>query len=81
MKRYLLIAVLAIAAMCWIAPSESHACGLFRGRLRAVVRAPLRIASAPVRLVRTIRHRRCRLRHSYYHAPRRSCQTGACPAR
>ena len=87
MKRSLLIAVLAIAAMCWLAPSESHACGRFGSRLRRVVRAPLRIARAPVRLVRTIRQRRCGCGPSCYCAPAAwsqarasNCETGACPA-
>ena len=87
MKRSLLTAVLAIAAMCWVAPSESQACGRFGSRLRCVVRAPLRIARAPVRLVRTIRKRRCGCGPSCYCAPATSsqarasnCETGACPA-
>ena len=79
MKRSLLIAGLAVAAACWMVPCEAQACGRFGHRLRAVVRAPLRVARAPVRLVRTIRQRRCGCGPSCYCSPACYCAPAATP--
>jgi len=86
-KRSLLIAVLAMAAVCWMMPCETLACGRFGHRLRAVARVPLRVVRAPVRLVRTIRQRRCGCGPACYcgpaaapHVRASDCETGACLA-
>ena len=85
MKRLLSFLVLALA-LCWLLPCETQACSHLGHRVKTVVRAPLRVARAPVRLVRTIRQRRCGCGAACYCAPAgvsaeaTACEGGACPA-
>ncbi len=59
MKRFLLIAAMTVSVACWMMPCNVQAHGRFGHRLRAVARVPLRLARAPIRLVRTIGQHRC----------------------
>lgn len=83
MKRFCLIVALAVSCCVLSQPTQSEACEHLGHRLRAVTRVSLRVATAPVRLVRKIRQRRCCccLTHAATQSATASqCGTGPCPA-